>query len=95
MGPCGRELLLKLLEKDPDRRITALQALQHPWLAEGTGAPGGGGSEEDEAAPDLELEDEVLVRLRRHAVRSRFQRLSALTITAQVRGGPFQGPRAI
>jgi len=29
---CGVEFIQKLLEKNPDRRLTARQALQHPWL---------------------------------------------------------------
>lgn len=30
----AKDLLARFLEVDPDRRITAAQALQHPWLAE-------------------------------------------------------------
>lgn len=30
----AKELLARFLEVDPERRITAAQALQHPWLAE-------------------------------------------------------------
>ncbi|XP_012936233.2 peripheral plasma membrane protein CASK [Aplysia californica] len=32
ISPCGRDLLLKLLEPDPDKRISVEQALDHPWI---------------------------------------------------------------
>jgi len=33
MPPLARDLLARMLEYDPERRITATQALQHPYLA--------------------------------------------------------------
>jgi serine/threonine protein kinase len=33
VSPAGREFIVSLLRHDPTRRLTAEQALQHPWLA--------------------------------------------------------------
>ncbi|XP_059169906.1 peripheral plasma membrane protein CASK-like isoform X2 [Physella acuta] len=32
ISPAGRELMQRLLEKDPEKRITVEQALEHPWI---------------------------------------------------------------
>lgn len=34
----ARDLLKKLLRRDPAKRLTALQALDHPWVKEGGSA---------------------------------------------------------
>lgn len=39
----AKEFILALLKVDPDNRLTAEQALRHPWLAEA-----GGGTDDDE-----------------------------------------------
>ncbi|OWZ17573.1 CAMKK protein kinase [Phytophthora megakarya] len=33
LSPEGQDLLLRLLEKDPEQRITVTEALNHPWFA--------------------------------------------------------------
>lgn len=35
----ARDLLKRLLRRDPAKRMTALQALDHPWVKEGGSAP--------------------------------------------------------
>lgn len=34
LSECGLDLLQKLLAYDPEARISAAEALQHPWFAE-------------------------------------------------------------
>uniref|UniRef100_K3WUH3 Uncharacterized protein n=1 Tax=Globisporangium ultimum (strain ATCC 200006 / CBS 805.95 / DAOM BR144) TaxID=431595 RepID=K3WUH3_GLOUD len=34
ISPLARDLILKLLETDPEKRLSSKQALQHPWLVE-------------------------------------------------------------
>jgi [calcium/calmodulin-dependent protein kinase] kinase len=34
LSPEGQDLLLRLLEKDPEQRITIAEALRHQWLAQ-------------------------------------------------------------
>lgn len=38
MSEGARDLLKKLLKRDPGKRITAVQALEHPWVKEGGSA---------------------------------------------------------
>lgn len=38
MSEDARDLLKKLLRRDPAKRMTALQALDHPWVKEGGSA---------------------------------------------------------
>lgn len=39
LSPAARDLVSRLLEKDPRRRLTAAAAAEHPWFAEALGAP--------------------------------------------------------
>ena len=38
MSEGARDLLKKLLKRDPGKRITAVKALEHPWVKEGGSA---------------------------------------------------------
>ena len=47
----AKEVVRGLLEVNPDRRMTARQALDHPWFNAGTsGAEGNGGAAEEAGA---------------------------------------------
>ena len=34
MNPVSKDLLLKMIEKDPQKRISASEALKHPFITE-------------------------------------------------------------
>ena len=59
-----------LLVRDQDKRMTAAQALQHPWVCEAG------------CAPDVPLEGTVMQRLQRHATYGHMKQL-VLHIIAQ------------
>ena len=59
-----------LLVRDQDKRLTAAQALQHPWVCEAG------------CAPDVPLEGTVMQRLQRHATYGHMKQL-VLHIIAQ------------
>ena len=59
-----------LLLRDQDQRMTAAQALQHPWVCEAG------------CAPDVPLEGTVMQRLQRHATYGHMKQL-VLHIIAQ------------
>ncbi|CAL5222918.1 g5351 [Coccomyxa viridis] len=66
----ARDLLKGLLVRDQDKRMTAAQALQHPWVCEAG------------CAPDVPLEGTVMQRLQRHATYGHMKQL-VLHIIAQ------------
>jgi len=71
-SPEARSLVLGLLERDPAQRLTASQALQHPWFgAESVGAPNSVPPQASEAwllRVQASLREEQLERDARHFV---------------------------
>ena len=55
----AKDLIRKMLLRDPKARLTASEALSHPWLSQRSGARG--------AAPNIPLDISVLNHLRRYA----------------------------
>lgn len=62
----AKDIILRCLDKDPARRITAEQALQHEWVRD------------DGVAADSALDTEVLVRMRAFAGMEKLKRLSLM-----------------
>lgn len=54
MSDAARDLLRRMLQKDPDRRVTIVEALAHPWLTR-------------QSLEDKPLERTVVQRLQRFA----------------------------
>lgn len=63
MSEGARDLLKKLLRRDPGKRITAVQALEHPWVKEGG------------SASDASLTGSVVQRLQRYATYGHLKQL--------------------
>lgn len=67
----AKELVAGMLEREPSKRYTIEQVLEHPWLQVGTAS----------SASDGELDTGVLQRLQKFDARNRFQR-KALRLVA-------------
>jgi calcium-dependent protein kinase len=55
-----RDLILRLLERDSNKRITLTEAINHPWLSKAHHEP-------------IEIDEEVILTLREFKAKSRFQ----------------------
>ncbi|XVF35910.1 hypothetical protein REPUB_Repub19eG0012400 [Reevesia pubescens] len=66
----AKDLIRKMLARDPKRRITADQALEHPWLKEGGDAS------------DKPIDSAVLIRLKQFRVMNKLKKL-ALKVIAE------------
>ncbi|KAB2023203.1 hypothetical protein ES319_D06G000900v1 [Gossypium barbadense] len=66
----AKDLIRKMLAKDPKKRITAAQALEHPWLKEGGDAS------------DKPIDSAVLSRLKQFRVMNKLKKL-ALKVIAE------------
>lgn len=75
VSPMAKDFVARLLVVDPMKRMTAMQALDHPWLQ--VASPEDSGS----SLSDYELSAEVLASLRSFAQSSHFRR-AALTMVA-------------
>ncbi|TVU14899.1 hypothetical protein EJB05_38396 [Eragrostis curvula] len=65
----AKDLIRKMLNRDPQRRITAAQALEHPWLKEG-------------GAPDRPIDSAVLSRMKQFKAMNKLKQL-ALKVIAE------------
>eukprot|EP00388_Colpodella_angusta_P007921 GDKJ01022004.1.p1 GENE.GDKJ01022004.1~~GDKJ01022004.1.p1 ORF type:complete len:613 (-),score=160.07 GDKJ01022004.1:1791-3629(-) len=74
VSPLAKDFVSKLLVVDPQNRLTAQQALEHPWL--NIASP-----EDNSSLSDYNLSSEVLSSLRSFAQSSHFRR-AALTMVA-------------
>ncbi|XP_062226422.1 calcium-dependent protein kinase 12-like isoform X1 [Phragmites australis] len=65
----AKDLIRKMLNRDPRNRITAVQALEHPWLKEG-------------GAPDRPIDSAVLSRMKQFKAMNKLKQL-ALKVIAE------------
>lgn len=74
ISPQARDLVQSLLQRDPEQRLTADQALSHPWLAkEGAGAAGG--------VLDAPLSDTLVQRLQRFGTYGKLKQTALKAVT--------------
>ncbi|KAL9245488.1 hypothetical protein vseg_019134 [Gypsophila vaccaria] len=66
----AKDLISKMLERDPRRRLTAYEALCHPWIVD------------DTVAPDKPLDSAVLSRLKQFSAMNRVKKM-ALRVIAE------------
>lgn len=71
----ARDLLRKMLHRDPNRRVSANDALSHPWLAE------------KDTAPALPLRSSVVQRLQRFATYGKLKQLVLKIIADDIHDG--------
>mmetsp|Transcript_29146 Transcript_29146/g.82169 ORF Transcript_29146/g.82169 Transcript_29146/m.82169 type:complete len:600 (+) Transcript_29146:92-1891(+) len=75
VSPAAQDLIEKLLEKDPSKRITAAEALNHPWI------------QEDGAASSAPLNGTVVQRLQRFAVNGHLKQFVLNKIAEDIMAG--------
>ncbi|KAB2031236.1 hypothetical protein Goshw_005218 [Gossypium schwendimanii] len=66
----AKDLLRKMLERDPQKRITAYEVLCHPWIVD------------DRVAPDKPLDSAVLSRLKKFSAMNKLKKM-ALRVIAE------------
>ncbi|KAK3257063.1 calcium-dependent protein kinase [Cymbomonas tetramitiformis] len=78
----AKDLLAKLLEVDPSKRLTAVEALEHPWLAEN-------------AAPETPLDFGILHRLKKFSQANKFKKMALHFIAGNLSGQEIEGLKGI
>ncbi|KAG6532998.1 hypothetical protein ZIOFF_006858 [Zingiber officinale] len=68
----AKDLLRKILVRDPKKRLTAHEVLCHPWV------------QTDGAAPDRPLDSAVLTRLKRFSAMNKFKKMALRVIAASL-----------
>eukprot|EP00897_Mesotaenium_endlicherianum_P000394 jgi/Mesen1/10355/ME000080S09751 len=77
----AKDLLRKMLQRNPDRRLTAQQVLSHPWICE----PG--------VAPDEPMDPVVLSRLRQFSAMTRLKKIATRVIAESMKHEEIAGLR--
>ncbi|CAI5469042.1 unnamed protein product [Closterium sp. Yama58-4] len=77
----AKELVLSLLQQQPERRPTAAQLMEHPWVREGG------------VATDTPLAPAVITRLKRFAAMNRLKRLTLKLMASHVTDAEAMGLR--
>ncbi|CAI5536670.1 unnamed protein product [Closterium sp. Naga37s-1] len=77
----AKQLVLSLLQQQPERRPTAAQLMEHPWVREGG------------TAADTPLAPAVITRLKRFAAMNRLKRLTLKLIASHVSDAEAMGLR--
>jgi calcium-dependent protein kinase len=83
VSPQARDLLRRLLRRDPTKRLSASEALSHPWLRD------------DVQAPALPLRSSVVQRLQRFATYGHLKQLVLRIIASEIEiddGGGADAP---
>ncbi|KAG8044271.1 hypothetical protein GUJ93_ZPchr0137g29189 [Zizania palustris] len=74
----AKELITRLLNKDPQKRITAAQALEHRWLKEG-------------GAPDRPIDSAVLTRMKQFKEMNKLKQLALKVIAKNLSADEIKG----
>jgi len=75
ISPGARDLVMKMLDRDPSRRPSASDALMHPWLQE---------SESAGAAADAPFSDSIVQRLQRFGTYGRLKQVALRTMVTNL-----------
>lgn len=79
----AHDLVTRLLKHDPKERMTAAEALNHPWLRE------------DGTAPDNVIDDGVMQRLKKFSQVNRFKKMALQVIAKNLSDAEIQGLREL
>ncbi|KAJ8772598.1 hypothetical protein K2173_027775 [Erythroxylum novogranatense] len=80
----AKDLVRKMLTKDPKRRITASQALEHPWLLAGA-----------RGASDKPLDSAVLIRMKQFRAMNKLKKLAMKVIAESFSEEDLKGLKQI
>ncbi|KAJ8762225.1 hypothetical protein K2173_007381 [Erythroxylum novogranatense] len=75
----AKDLIKKMLTRDPKRRITAAQALEHPWL------------KVDGEASDKPIDSAVLIRMKQFRAMNKLKKLALMVIAENLSGEEIKG----
>ncbi|XP_030527313.1 calcium-dependent protein kinase 29 [Rhodamnia argentea] len=81
ISPSAKDLIRKLLMRDPKKRITAAEALEHPWLRE------------DGVASDKPIDSAVLRRMRQFRASNKLKKLALKVIAENLSEEEIKGLR--
>ncbi|KAL8171834.1 hypothetical protein V2J09_023638 [Rumex salicifolius] len=68
----GKDLIMKMLEKDPQKRLSVYQVLCHPWMAD------------ESNVPDKPLDSLVLSRLKQFSAMNKLKKMACRVIAAKL-----------
>ncbi|KAJ3669185.1 hypothetical protein LUZ60_011135 [Juncus effusus] len=79
ISPAAKDLVKKMLNIDPQQRLTAFQVLNHPWI------------KEDGEAPDTPLDNAVIDRLKQFRAMNQFKKAALRVIAGCLSEEEIQG----
>ncbi|KAJ8772802.1 hypothetical protein K2173_027979 [Erythroxylum novogranatense] len=75
----AKDIIRKMLTRDPSKRITAAQALEHPWL------------KDEREASDKPLDSAVLIRMKQFRAMNKLKKLALMVIAENLSGEEIKG----
>mmetsp|Transcript_12971 Transcript_12971/g.36475 ORF Transcript_12971/g.36475 Transcript_12971/m.36475 type:complete len:713 (-) Transcript_12971:770-2908(-) len=75
ISPAAKDLIMKMLQRDPNKRLSAAEALEHPWLQEDRRC------DDKEATP---FSDSIVQRLQRFGTYGRLKQMVLRTVVSSI-----------